>query len=242
MTRNNDIIGVVSQGTSINEGLRSYMLKIYNYMAGGIAVTALVAMLVAGSPAMMQAIFGTPLKWAVLLAPFILVFYMSAKITTMSKQAAQTCFWGYSALMGVMLSSIIALYMGMGSGAMLARAFFITSGTFAGLSIVGYTTKRDLTGMGSFLMMGLWGIILASLVNMFLKSSGLEFALSIISVLVFTGLTAFDTQRLKQLYLQTGGSVASNENIAIMGALRLYMDFINLFLAILRIMSSASRR
>jgi len=241
MAQNDEIIGVIPT-SSVDAGLRAYMLKIYNYMTGGIALTALVAMLVASNEGLMAAIFGTPLKWVALLAPFVLVFFMAAKIATMSKQTAQICFWAYSALMGVMFSAIVVAYMGMDGGGTLARAFFITAGTFAGISLLGYTTKRDLSSFGSFLIMGLWGLILASLVNIFMQSGALDFALSIIGVLVFTGLTAFDTQRLKRLYTTSGGSVGSHENVAIMGALMLYMDFINLFLYILRILSAVNRR
>ena len=214
----------------IDEGLRSYMLRVYNYMGSALALTGIVAYLTANSPVMMNAIFGTPLMWVVMLAPLGIVFFLSAKINTMSTTAAQATFWVFAVLMGMSLASIFVIY----TGTSIARVFFITAGLFGTMSLYGYTTKRDLTGMGSFLMMGLIGIILASVVNWFLQSSALEFAISVIGVLVFVGLTAYDTQKIKEMYASSDSAAVMSKK-AIMGALRLYLDFINLFLMLLRL-------
>lgn len=215
---------------AIDEGLRSYMLRVYNYMASGLALTGIVAYLVAQSPAAMHAIFGTPLFWLVVFAPLILVFILSARIARMQASTAQALFWVYAALMGVSLASIFVVY----TGTNIARVFFITAGAFAGLSLYGYTTRRDLSGMASFLMVGLIGVVLASLVNLFLHSTGLQFAVSVIGVLVFAGLTAYDTQSIKELYFAGDeGDVATKKSV--IGALRLYLDFLNLFLLLLQL-------
>jgi FtsH-binding integral membrane protein len=213
----------------IDEGLRSYMLRVYNYMASGLALTGIVAYGVAQSPGLMHAIFGTPLFWLVLLAPLGLVFFLSARINAMKASTAQAMFWLYAALVGVSLASIFVVY----TGTSIARVFFITAGAFAGLSLYGYTTKRDLSGFGSFLMVGLIGIILAAIVNMFLHSTGLQFAISVIGVLVFAGLTAYDTQMIKEVYYAgDDGEVATKKSV--IGALRLYLDFLNIFLFMLQ--------
>ena len=214
----------------IDEGLRSYMLRVYNYMASGLALTGIVAYAVSSSPEAMHAIFGTPLFWLVVLAPLGLVFFLSARINAIQASTAQALFWVYSALMGVSLASIFVVY----TGESIARVFFISAASFAGLSLYGYTTKRDLTGFGSFLMIGLIGIIIAGLVNIFLQSSGLQFAISVIGVLVFAGLTAYDTQSIKEIYFAgDDGAVATKKSV--MGALRLYLDFLNLFLMLLQL-------
>ena len=214
----------------IDEGLRSYMLRVYNYMASGLALTGIVAYAVSSSPQAMHAIFGTPLFWLVVLAPLGLVFFLSARINAMQASTAQALFWVYAALMGVSLASIFVVY----TGESIARVFFITAGSFAGLSLYGYTTKRDLSGFASFLMIGLIGVIIASVVNLFLHSSGLQFAISVIGVLVFAGLTAYDTQAIKEMYYAgDDGSVATKKSV--MGALRLYLDFLNLFLLLLQL-------
>jgi FtsH-binding integral membrane protein len=174
----------------------------------------------------MTTIYGTPLQWVVMLAPLGIVFYLSARINHMSAQKAQTWFWIYSGAMGLSLAYIFLAY----TGVSIARTLFITAGSFAGLSLYGYTTKRDLSGMRGFLVMGLIGIILASIVNIFMQSAGLHFAVTVIGVLVFAGLTAYDTQEIKNSYYQAGNS----EHLAIMGALRLYLDFINLFIFLLQ--------
>lgn len=218
-----------TQATAYDEGLRAYMLRVYNYMGGALALSGAVAMLTASSEAMLQAIFGTPLAWVVMLAPLGFVIFLSARVHKMSVSAAQTTFWIYAALMGLSLASIFVMY----TGASIARVFFITASVFGAMSLYGYTTKRDLTGMGSFLLMGLIGVIIASLVNIFLKSDALHFALSIIGTLIFVGLTAWDTQRIKATYYQLGGSGEALAKTAIMGALSLYLDFINLLIHML---------
>lgn len=215
---------------SIDQGLRTYMLKVYNYMAGALGVTGLVAYFISASPALMQTIFGSPLAFVAMFAPLVFVLVLSFGINKMSAGTAQIVFWIYSATMGVSLATIFAMY----TGESIARAFFVTASLFGAMSLYGYTTKRDLSGMGSFLMMGLLGVILASLVNMFLKSSGMQFAISILTVLIFTGLTAYDTQRIKDTYYRVVGNGEAMGKAAIMGALSLYLDFINLFLQMLR--------
>lgn len=214
----------------VDAGLRSYMLRVYNYMASGLALTGIVAYMVSQSPEAMRVIFGTPLFWLVALAPLGLVFFLSARITRMQATTAQALFWVYAAMMGLSLASIFVVY----TGENIARVFFITAGSFAALSLYGYTTKRDLSGMASFLMIGLFGLIIASVVNLFLHSTGLQFALSVIGVLVFAGLTAYDTQSIKELYIASDDeSVATRKSV--MGALRLYLDFLNLFLMLLQL-------
>lgn len=215
----------------IDQGLRSHMLRVYNYMAAALGLTGLVAYFVGTNAAMMQTLMANPvLFWVIALAPIALVFFLSFRIAHMSFTTAQTVFWIYAALMGLSLASIFVVYR-LDS---IARVFFITAGTFAAMSIYGYTTKRDLTNMGSFLMMGLIGIIIASIVNIFLKSSGLGFAISILGVLIFVGLTAYDTQKIKEIYFEGDDSTVAGKK-AIMGALALYLDFINLFLMLLRL-------
>jgi len=219
-----------------DEGLRRHMLQVYNYMMLGLALTGIVAYVVGTSPALYVPIFGSPLKWVVMLAPLAFVFFFSFKIQTMSASTAQLTFWAFCAVMGVSMASIFLVF----TGASIARVFFITAGMFGAASLYGYTTKADLTKMGSFLFMGLIGIVIASLVNIFVGSSALQFAISVIGVLVFTGLTAWDTQRLKEEYL-TGYARAGAEMVAkgaIMGALSLYLNFINLFMMLLQLFGS----
>jgi len=175
-------------------------------------------------------LFGSPLKWLVMLAPLGFVFYLSARINKMSVSAAQITFWIFSAIMGLSLASLFIEF----THSSIARVFFITSGTFAAMSLYGYTTKRDLTRLGGFLFMGLIGIIIASLVNLFIGSSALQFAISVIGVLVFVGLTAYDTQTIKNMYY-AGDSESIGSKKALMGALRLYLDFINLFILLLQL-------
>ncbi len=219
-----------ARAAEIDVGLRQYMLKVYNFMASGLALTGAVAYGMTLSETAMQLIFGTPLFWVVALAPLGFVFYLSSRMDRIQASTAQTLFWIFSALMGMSLASIFIVY----TGTSIARVFFITAGTFAGMSLYGYTTKRDLTGWGSFLFMGLIGIIIASLVNLFLQSSGLHFVISVIGVLVFVGLTAYDTQKIKNLYSGTDSDEVRDKK-AIMGALRLYLDFINLFIMLLHL-------
>jgi len=216
---------------SINEGLRAYMLKIYNLMALGLTVTGAIAYYVGNTPEILHMIYGTPLQWVVMLAPLGLVMFLGFRLQSMSVTTAQAVYWLYASLMGLSLSYIFVRY----PSASIARAFFISAGTFGAMSLYGYTTKKDLTAMGSFLFMGLIGLVIASLVNLFLKSSALSFITSLIGVLVFTGLTAYDTQKLKLMYSANRDS-AMGEKLAIYGALQLYLDFINIFLSLLRLM------
>jgi uncharacterized protein len=213
----------------IDAGLRQYMLRVYNFMAAGLGLTGLVAY-VAVTTGFYQQIAATPLIWVVMLAPLGAVVFLGFRIERMSTGAAQATFWSYAALMGLSLAGIFLIY----TGASVARVFFISAATFAAMSLYGYTTRRDLSQFGSFLFMGLIGIVLASLVNMFIGSSALQFAISVIGVLVFTGLTAWDTQRIKEVYLASDpGDVMTKK--ALMGALVLYLDFINLFVMLLQL-------
>lgn len=214
----------------IDEGLRVYMLRVYNYMSVALAVTGLVAYLTAQSPTLLNTIYGTPLQWVVMLAPLGMVFFLSARINSMSAGAAQITFWIFSGLMGLALAYIFLVY----TGASITRVFFITAGTFAGMSLYGYTTKRDLTGIGSFLIMGLIGLIVAMIVNLFMQSAALHWAISVIGVLIFVGLTAYDTQKIRRMYSEADGSDVATKK-SIMGALTLYLDFLNLFLMLLRL-------
>ncbi|MDP1730185.1 MAG: Bax inhibitor-1/YccA family protein [Devosia sp.] len=218
----------------MDEGLRSYMLRVYNYMGIGLAVTGFVAYFfnrwLETTPGMMEAFYTSPLMWVVALSPLAFVLVLSFGIQKMSVGAAQLTFWAFAMVMGLSLSSIFAVY----TDASIAKVFFITAATFGAMSLWGYTTKRDLTGMGSFLFMGLIGLIIAMVVNIFLASSMLEFAISAIGVLIFVGLTAYDTQKIKESYSENHGADALAKG-AIMGALRLYLDFINLFMMLLRL-------
>ena len=228
-------------GTSavVDEGLREYMLKVYNYMAGGLCVTALVAYLIANTSLLTLFFNISPdgrvlgmsaLGWISLIAPLIIVFAFGWVLNRGTLAQVQGVFWLYSALMGASLTPIFLVY----TSASLTRIFLITAAMFGALSLYGYTTKRNLAGMGSFMMMGLFGIIIAMIVNIFLKSPGLYYALSILSVIIFTGLTAWDTQKIRSMYLaQDDGDLASRKAIA--GALELYLDFINLFITLLRL-------
>jgi uncharacterized protein len=224
-------IGAVREATNYDEGLRSYMLSIYNYMGSGLAITGFVAMMVASSETLMQLIFGTPLQWVVALAPLAMIFFVMPNIYNYSIGKAQAMFWIFAGLMGMSLSSIFIVY----TGESIAKTFFITASVFGAMSLYGYTTKKDLTSMGSFMIMGLIGLIIASVVNLFLQSSGLQFVLSLLGVAIFVGLTAYDTQRLKQVYYQFAGTGDMATKAAIYGALQLYMDFINLFLQLLHL-------
>jgi len=228
-----DVVTRTGAEAAIDEGLRAYMLRVYNYMTMGLALTGLVAYAMVQSPAAMQLVFGSGLMWVAILAPVALVFFLSFRIHKMSAATAQTVFWIYAGLNGIAFSTIFLAY----TGTSIARVFFITAGTFAALSLYGYTTKRDLSGFGSFLFMGLIGILIAMVVNMFLASSALDFAISVIGVLVFTGLTAYDTQQIKEMYYE-GDEQGVATKKAVMGALRLYLDFINLFLMLLRLFGS----
>ena len=214
----------------VDEGLRAYMLRVYNYMVTGLALTGAVAFIVASTPAVFNAIFGSGLAWVVILAPLGLVFFLSARINKMSAASAQITYWVFAGLMGLSLATVFVQY----TGESIARVFFITAATFAAMSLYGYTTKRDLTAWGSFLMMGLIGIIIAMVVNLFIGSTMIQFVVSVLGVLIFVGLTAYDTQKIKEMYAAADGSEIAGKK-AIMGALRLYLDFINLFLMLLHL-------
>ncbi|MGD9738511.1 MAG: Bax inhibitor-1/YccA family protein [Bauldia sp.] len=237
---------------AIDEGLRSYMLRVYNYMGIGLAITGVVAYVIYSlavgttpNPAYADGaaigdglyltslgatLYGSALMWVVALAPLALVFFISFRIHTLSVGAAQVTFWVFAALMGASLSSIFLVY----THESIVQVFFITAAMFGAMSLWGYTTKRDLTGMGSFLFMGLIGVVIAMIVNLFLQSSALGFAISVIGVLVFVGLTAYDTQKIKEAYVANDDGTMMGRK-AIMGALTLYLDFINLFLMLLRL-------
>lgn len=218
-----------AEAAQIDVGLRQYMLRVYNYMAGGLALTGLVAFLIASSPAATQLLFGTPLKWVVMLAPIALVMFFSFKIHSMRASTAQTIFWVYAGLMGASLATVFLVF----TGASVARTFFVTATAFAGLSLYGYTTKRDLSAFGSFLVMGVWGLIIAMVVNMIWPNGTLQFVISAAGVLIFAGLTAYDTQKIKEMYWDADGEEVAAKK-AIMGALSLYLDFINLMLFLLQ--------
>jgi hypothetical protein len=228
-----------AEAARIDVGLREHMLKVYNYMASGLALTGIVAYAAANTPAVMNLLYApgpsgqlapTILAWIVMLAPIGMVFVLAARIHAMKASTAQTLFWVYSALMGLSLANVFLLF----TGASIARVFFISAGAFAAMSLYGYTTKRDLSGFGSFLLMGLIGVLIASVVNIFLQSSALHFVVSVVGVLVFVGLTAYDTQEIKSIYLESDDSEVSGKK-AIMGALKLYLDFINIFIMLLHL-------
>lgn len=228
---------------SIDQGLRAYMINVYNLMAAGLAITALAALgtvylSTTGDSSMAAAtlpngkmltsfgtlLYGSPLRWVIMLAPLALVFFLGFRIERMTVSSARIMFWAFAGLIGVSMSSIFLVY----TSASIVQTFFITATAFGALSLYGYTTKRDLTAMGSFLFMGLIGIILASVVNIFLASSALQFAVSVGGVLVFAGLTAYDTQKIKSMYYEGAGADHMGRQ-AIMGAMALYLDFINMF-------------
>ena len=209
---------------AFDAGLRRHMLGIYNNMGLGLIVTGLVAVLIASTPALYQPIFGTPLKWVAMLAPLAFVFFFSFRIDRMTAASARTAFFAFAAVMGISLASIFLVF----TGASIAQTFFIAASMFLGVSLWGYTTKRDLSRWSTFLFMGLIGVVIASLVNLFLASSALQLIVSLVGVLVFTGLTAWDTQRAKAEYLAYAGTQHA-EKLAIMGALSRYLNFVNLF-------------
>lgn len=229
-------IGAGARTAEIDQGLRAHMNKVYGLMSVGMALTAAVAWGVGTNETLVSAIFATPLKWVVMFAPLIMVFAFGALINRLSVAAAQLFFYAYAAMMGLSLSFIFAVY----TGSSIATTFLVTSIAFAGLSLYGYTTKRNLSGMGTFLMMGLIGLIVASVVNIFLASSALTFAISVIGVLIFAGLTAYDTQSIKNEYIEhaSQGDADWLGKSAIMGALRLYMDFINMFMFLLQFLGN----
>lgn len=233
ITRNNKSTSYSSAASQVSydAGLRAHMLKVYNFMSIALGISGAVAFLAANSPALMNAIYGTPLRWVVMLAPLGFVMYFGAKLPSMSVAKAKNCLWIFSGLMGLSLSYILLAY----TGASVVRVFFISASVFGSMSLYGYTTKKDLSGMGSFLIMGLIAVIIASIVNYFLQSSAFQFAISVIGVLVFIGLTAYDTQKIKRMYYQASGNADMLSKMAVMGALTLYMDFINLFIMMMHL-------
>jgi FtsH-binding integral membrane protein len=214
----------------IDAGLRQFLLSVYNYMGSGLVLTGLVAYGAAETGLYTSLVQMPVLFWGVVLAPLALVFFLSFRIEKMSLGTAQASFWAYAALVGLSLAGLVLAY----TGVSIARTFFITAATFLAMSLYGYTTRTDLSRFGSFLLMGLFGIIIAGLVNMFLASSALQFAISVIGVVVFVGLTAYDTQRIKNIYLESDDSVTAGKK-TIMGALTLYLDFLNLFILLLQL-------
>jgi len=224
------INGAMVGNAARDEGLRSYMLSIYNYMASGVLLSGVVALLFARS-GMAEATFGSPLRWVIALAPLGFVMAMSFGLNRMQTSTLKMLFWGFSVAMGLSLASIFFIY----TGPSIALTFFATAGAFAGLSLYGYTTKRNLSAMGSFMVMGLIGIIIAMVLNMFLQSSAMALAISVLGVLIFAGLTAWDTQRLRGMYYQVQGTEMV-QKVVIMGALSLYLDFVNMFQFLLSFM------
>ena len=237
--RSSVIQGRTVADAAIDEGLRSYMLRVYNYMTTGLALTGIVAYLVSSTPALLQLFYAqnslgqvqpTILAYVAMFSPLAFVLVLSFGIQRMRASTAQLVFWLFAGVMGLSMSHIFLTF----TGASIARVFFISAATFAAMSLYGYTTKRDLSGLGSFLMMGLVGVILASIVNMIIGSTVMQFAISVIGVLVFVGLTAYDTQKIKEMYNELDGSEVAGKK-AIMGALRLYLDFINMLLLLLHL-------
>jgi len=235
----NETFAKTAAVSDYDAGLRSYFMRVYNYMAGGLCASALAAFVVINTPLLRLfynfapngyptglSLFG----WLAFIAPLVMVIALGSIVNRGTAKQVQAMFWGYAAVMGISLSPVLLAY----TGSSVTRIFLITAATFGGMSIYGYTTKRDLSGMGSFMIMGLWGVIIASIVNLFMKSSGLDFALSVLSVVIFTGLTAYDTQKIRAIYNGADTSDVLTKK-AIIGALELYLDFINMFMALLRL-------
>ena len=223
--------GAVAQDAALfDAGLRAHMLRVYNYMASGVLLTGIVSLVVASTPALVQAIFGTPLKWVFMFAPLAFVFFFSFRIEKMSAATAQAAYWAFAAVMGVSMASIFLVF----TGTSIAQTFFIAAAMFTAMSLYGYTTKADLSRFGSFLIMGVVGVVIASLVNLFVGSSALQLAISVIGVLVFTGLTAWDTQNIKVQYAENLG-YETQSKMAVFGALSLYLNFVNIFQLLLNL-------
>ena len=243
MDFNQKTFSKATEQVAIDEGLRAYMLRVYNYMATGLLVTGIIAYVfgkasvissesgqLLGLTPLGSMLFNSPLKWIIMLAPLGFVFYLSSRLHRMSLSKAQITFWIYAAVMGLSLSWIFIVF----TQVSIVRVFFVSSATFGAMSLYGYTTKKDLTKLGGFLFMGLIGIIIASVVNIFVESGAMQFAISVIGVLVFVGLTAYDTQSIKNMYYAADNDSISGKK-ALMGALRLYLDFINLFILLLQL-------
>ncbi|MBK1865145.1 Bax inhibitor-1/YccA family protein [Aestuariivirga sp. YIM B02566] len=216
--------GTARSDALFDEGLRQHMLRVYNYMGLGLVLTGIVAFVVSSTPALYVPIFSSPLKWVVMLAPLAFALLFSFRIQTMSAATAQVMFWAFCAVMGLSLASVFLVF----TGTSIARTFFIAAAMFGATSLYGYTTKRDLTQFSSFLIMGLIGVVIASLVNLFLGSSALQFIISVIGIFVFLGLTAWDTQTIKEQYAENFDAEA-RQKLAVFGAFSLYLNFINIF-------------
>ena len=226
-------LGARTQTAAVDAGLRAYMLKVYNYMGLGLLLTAAVAFYISTSETLINAIYGTMLHWVVIFAPLGMVFLLSARVHKMSAGAAQACFWIFAALMGASISWIFMAY----TGESIFSVFLYTAAGFGSLSLFGYTTKKDLGPIGAFCIMGLIGILVAMIVNIFVGSSGMAWIISVLGVLIFAGLTAYDTQKIKEMYHAADGQAVMTKK-AIMGALRLYLDFINMFMFMLHLFGS----
>ena len=239
--------GYARSGAVVDQGLRAYMIGVYNYMTLGLGVTGVVAYAafafgvvqneagrIVGLTPFGQAIYASPLRWLIVLSPLALVFWLSARLDQMSVSTARNAFLAFAALIGLSMSALLIAF----TGASIGRAFFATAAAFASLSLYGYTTQRSLSAMGSFMMMGVIGLIAASLINLFLQSSGMQFGISILAVLIFSGLTAWDTQAIKESYYAGDGYDTIHKK-SIHGALRLYLDFINMFQSILMLTGSS---
>jgi FtsH-binding integral membrane protein len=216
--------GTAQTAGALDEGLRQHMLRVYNYMGLGLVITGIVAFIVGTTPALYVPIFSSPLKWVVMLAPLAFVFFFSFRIQTMSASTAQITFWAFCAVMGLSLASVFLVF----TGASIARTFFIAATMFGATSLYGYVTKRDLAKFGSFMVMGLIGVMIASIVNIFMGSSALQFAISVIGIVVFVGLTAWDTQNIKEQFAENFDQ-ESQQKLAVFGALSLYLNFVNIF-------------
>jgi FtsH-binding integral membrane protein len=226
--------GRSAEDIAVDVGLRTYMLSVYNYMASGVLLTGIVALLFARSEAAQTILFGPGiLKYVIMLAPLGFVMVLSFGINRLSTSAAQALFWGFATVMGLSMASIFFVY----TGTSIAQTFFATAAAFAGLSLYGYTTKRDLSAFGTFLVMGVIGLLVAMLINMFLQSSAMSLVISFVGVLLFAGLTAYDTQRIKSIYFHVAGTDMMGKTI-IMGALSLYLDFVNMFTFLLQFLGN----
>lgn len=223
--------------TTYDEGLREYMLSIYNNMSVALAITGLVAKVVSTMPALLYVLYGTPLSWAVMFAPIIFIMAFQYKLMKMSVRSAYVGLFAFSALMGLSTASIFIIY----TATSIAKSFFITAALFGSMSIYGHTTKKSLTDMASFMMMGIFGIIIASIVNIFVGSSALEYLISVVAVIAFTGMTAYETQTLKGQYYTLGSSSDLAQKVAVMGALNLYMSFLNIFMHVLHLLNDRER-
>jgi hypothetical protein len=222
------------EGVAFDAGLRSYMLSVYNYMTSGVLLTGIVALLFANS-GMAEAVLvnGGPLRWVIMLAPLAFVMVLSFGINRLSTGTAQLLFWGFATVMGISMSSIFLVF----TGESIATTFFAVAAGFAGLSLWGYTTKKDLSGFGTFLIMGVFGLLIAMVINLFVQSSAMHMGISLIGVLLFAGLTAYDTQKIKSMYFHVAGTDMMGKTV-IMGALSLYLDFVNMFTFLLNFMGS----